>query len=85
MALTKKTPKERKLAARKAAIYMFFVNYFFICRNYILIFWISMSGIRIAGGLVIMKTGFSMMNPETGEETIQGRSSSRYGQGRCII
>lgn len=78
MALTKEdTEEERKLTARKATVYMFFVLITFLfAGTYILQFFgISMSGIRIAGGLVIMKAGFSMMNPETG-----GRKLSKEDQ-----
>ena len=69
MALTKEdNEEERKLTARKATVYIFFVLITILfAGTYILQFFgISMSGIRIAGGLVIMKAVFSMMNPETG-------------------
>ena len=78
MALTKEDTKlERKLTARKAAIYMFFVliTFLFVGTYILQFFGISMSGIRIAGGLVIMKTGLYMMNPETG-----GRKLSKEDQ-----
>ena len=47
---------------------MFFVLIIFLLAGtYILSFFgISLPGIRIAGGLVIMRAGFSMLNPETG-------------------
>lgn len=54
--------------ARKSSIYMFLVlATFLFLGTYILSFFgISLSGIMIAGGFVIMRAGFSMMNPETG-------------------
>lgn len=59
---------EKAKTARKASIYMFFVLIIFLLAGtYILSFFgISLPGIRIAGGLVIMRAGFSMLNPETG-------------------
>ena len=47
---------------------MFFVLIIFLLLgNYILSFFgISLPGIRIAGGLVIMRAGLLMLNPETG-------------------
>jgi multiple antibiotic resistance protein len=60
--------KEKSRTARKASIYMFFVLILFLLAGtYILSFFgISLPGIRIAGGLVIMRAGFSMLNPDTG-------------------
>jgi multiple antibiotic resistance protein len=62
------TNKEQAITARKASIYMFFVLIIFLLAGtYILSFFgISLPGIRIAGGLVIIRAGFSMLNPETG-------------------
>ena len=59
---------EKAQTARKASVYMFFVLItFLLVGSYILSFFgISLPGIRIAGGLVIVRAGFSMMNPETG-------------------
>ena len=63
--------------ARKSAIYMFLVlATFSIFRDFhSFIFGISLPGIMIAGGFVIMRAGFSMMNPETG-----GRKLSKKDQ-----
>lgn len=60
--------EEKMVTARKASIYMFFVLItFLLAGTYILSFFgISLPGIRIAGGLVIVRAGFSMLNPETG-------------------
>ena len=59
---------ERSGIARKASISMFFVLLtFLLAGTYILSFFgISLSGIKIAGGLVILRAGFSMLNPEKG-------------------
>lgn len=60
------TEVEMTRTARKASIYMFCVLIIFLLAGtYILSFFgISLSGIRIAGGLVIARAGFSMLNPE---------------------
>ncbi len=60
--------QEKARTARKASIYMFFVLItFLLVGTYILSFFgISLPGMRIAGGLVIVRAGFSMLNPETG-------------------
>lgn len=62
------TDEEKIWTARKAATYMFFVLItFLIAGTFILSFFgISLPGIRIAGGLVIVQAGFSMMNPSKG-------------------
>lgn len=62
------TDREKIQTARKASIYMFFVLLIFLLiGTYILSFFgISLPGIRIAGGLVIVRAGFSMLNPEKG-------------------
>lgn len=60
------TEAETAKTARKASIYMFCVLItFLLIGTYILSFFgISLPGIRIAGGIIIMRAGFSMMNPE---------------------
>ncbi len=60
------TEVEMTRTARKSSIYMFCVLIIFLLAGtYILSFFgISLSGIRIAGGLVIARAGFSMLNPE---------------------
>lgn len=62
------TLEEKMVTARKATMYMFTVLIvFLLAGTYILSFFgISLPGIRIAGGLVIVRAGFSMLNPETG-------------------
>jgi multiple antibiotic resistance protein len=59
---------ERVQTAKKASFYMFGVLLtFLLIGTYILSFFgISLSGIRIAGGLIIMRAAYSMLNPEKG-------------------
>ena len=61
-------PKDRTQTAKKATIYMFAVLIvFLLVGTYILNFFgISLPGIRIAGGLIIIRSGYSMLNPQTG-------------------
>ncbi len=62
------TDSEKARIARKASTYMFFVLItFLLIGTYILSFFgISLPGIQIAGGLVIVRAGFSMLNPQGG-------------------
>lgn len=59
--------RERVQTAKKASFYMFGVLItFLLIGTYILSFFgISLAGIRIAGGLIIMRAAYSMLNPET--------------------
>jgi len=61
------TEKERVHTANKAAIYMFCVLItFMLIGTFILSFFgISLAGIRIAGGLIIMRAAYGMLNPES--------------------
>lgn len=61
------TEKNIKRTATKTSIYMFaLLIIFLLIGTYILSFFgISLPGIRIAGGLIIMRAGFSMLNPES--------------------
>lgn len=58
--------RERIQTAQKASIYMFGVLItFLLIGTFILSFFgISLAGIRIAGGLIIMRAAYSMLNPE---------------------
>jgi multiple antibiotic resistance protein len=60
--------KERVQTAKKACIYMLGVLLtFLLVGTFILSFFgISLAGIRIAGGLIIMRAAYSMLNPERG-------------------
>jgi len=66
MLTAKDTVKERNQTARRASIYMFFVLIvFLLIGTYILSFFgISLAGVRIAGGIIIMRAAFSMLNPD---------------------
>ncbi|MFU8812987.1 MAG: MarC family NAAT transporter [Balneolaceae bacterium] len=59
------TDAERTKTAQKATIYMFCVLItFLLIGTYVLSFFgISLPGIRIAGGLIIMRAGYAMLNP----------------------
>lgn len=58
--------KQRARTANKASIYMFCVLIIFLLiGTYVLSFFgISLPGIRIAGGLIIMRAGYAMLNPD---------------------
>lgn len=60
------TEAERIRIAKKSSIYMFMVlTIFLFGGTYIMSFFgISLPGIRIAGGLIIMRAAVSMLNPE---------------------
>lgn len=66
------TDEEKIRTARKATTYMFFVLItFLLVGTYILSFFgISLPGIQIAGGLVILRAGFSMLNPSNTEQKL---------------
>jgi len=58
--------QERRTTAKWTCIYAFFVLIIFLFAGTVILhfFGISLAGIRIAGGLIIMRTAFSMLNPE---------------------
>lgn len=60
------TDAERTRIAKKSSFYMFMVlTIFLFGGTYIMSFFgISLPGIRIAGGLIIMRAAVSMLNPE---------------------
>lgn len=61
------TGTERANIAKKASFYMFAIlTIFLLAGTYIMSFFgISLPGIRIAGGLIIMRAAISMLNPES--------------------
>ncbi|MEX1012051.1 MAG: MarC family NAAT transporter [Balneolaceae bacterium] len=61
------TPGERSKTALWTTIYMMLILVtFLLVGTYILNFFgISLAGIRIAGGLIIMRAAYSMLNPNT--------------------
>lgn len=60
------TEEESITTARWTCIYMFMILIIFLFAGTAILsfFGISLSGIRIAGGLIIMRTAFSMLNPD---------------------
>lgn len=56
----------RRQQIRKASFYMFLIlAVFFIAGTYIVDFFaLSLEGMRIAGGIMLMQASFSMLNPE---------------------
>jgi len=62
------TEEHRRKMANKASMYAFFILIAFLYGGTYIInfFGLSLEGIRIAGGLMIMSWAFSLLNPETG-------------------
>lgn len=60
------TDEERIRTAKKASLYMFsLLIVFLLIGTYVLNFFgISLPGVRIAGGLIIMRSGYAMLNPQ---------------------
>lgn len=60
------TDAERIGIAKKASFYMFIILILFLLAGtYIMSFFgISLSGIRIAGGLIILRAAYAMLNPD---------------------
>lgn len=63
---------ERISVAKKSSFYMFLVLIIFLLGGtYIMSFFgISLSGIRIAGGLIILRAAYAMLNPDVTERKI---------------
>ncbi|MDZ7660407.1 MarC family NAAT transporter [Fodinibius sp.] len=73
LSLTEKNSDlERISVAKKSSLYMFLVLIIFLLAGtYIMSFFgISLSGIRIAGGLIILRAAYAMLNPEVTEHRI---------------
>lgn len=66
------TDHERAIIAQKSSFYMFLVLIVFLLMGtYIMSFFgISLSGIRIAGGLIILRAAYAMLNPDHSETKI---------------
>ncbi|MBN2731026.1 MAG: MarC family NAAT transporter [Balneolaceae bacterium] len=64
--------KERVVIAQKAAFFMFVIlTIFFLGGTYIMSFFgISLPGIRIAGGLIIMRAAYAMLTPGHGDRKL---------------
>lgn len=59
------TNEERTHIAQKATFYMFIIlSLFLLCGTYIISFFgISLPGIRVAGGLIILRSAWAMLTP----------------------
>jgi multiple antibiotic resistance protein len=70
------TESERTAIAQKASFYMFLIlAIFLLAGNYIMSFFgISLSGIRIAGGLIILRAAYAMLNPSETERKISAEA-----------
>jgi len=66
------TDTERIYVAKKSSFYMFLVLIIFLLiGTYIMSFFgISLPGIRIAGGLIILRAAYAMLNPDVSEKKI---------------
>lgn len=66
------TGSERAVIAQKSSFYMFLVLIIFLLAGtYIMSFFgISLPGIRIAGGLIILRAAYAMLNPDHSERKI---------------
>lgn len=66
------TDIERAAIAKKSAFFMFgILLIFLLLGTYIMSFFgISLSGIRIAGGLIILRAAYAMLNPDHSERKI---------------
>lgn len=66
------TERERISIAKKSSMYMFLVLILFLLAGtYIMSFFgISLPGIRIAGGLIILRAAYAMLNPTATERKI---------------
>lgn len=64
--------RERIGIAQKASVYMFIVLAVFLVAGTAIMsfFGISLSGIRIAGGLIILRAAYSMLNPDQSDRKI---------------
>lgn len=70
------TDTERIAVARKSSFYMFTILMtFLLAGTYIMSFFgISLSGIRIAGGLIILRAAYAMLNPDHSERKISAEA-----------
>lgn len=66
------TDNRRRIQAAKACVYMFFILALFLMAgtHIITFFGISIPGIQIAGGLMVMKWAYSLLNPAEGGRKI---------------
>lgn len=64
--------KERAAIAKKAAMYMFIILVIFLLAGTYIkkFFGISLEGIRVAGGLIILQSAFAMLKPDSKSQQI---------------
>jgi len=69
------TDQERVVVAKKASFFMFMIlTVFLLAGTYIMSFYgISLPGIRIAGGLIIMRAAYSMLTPGRNERKLSDK------------
>jgi multiple antibiotic resistance protein len=69
------TDKERATIAKKASFYMFLIlTIFLLAGTYIMSFYgISLPGVRIAGGLIIMRAAYAMQTPGRDERKLSDK------------
>jgi multiple antibiotic resistance protein len=69
------TDKERVAIAKKASFYMFLIlTMFLLAGTYIMSFYgISLPGVRIAGGLIIMRAAYAMLTPGRDERKLSDK------------
>ncbi len=65
-----RTRAERAGIAKKAAVYMFLILTLFLLAGSSIIsfFGISIPGIRVAGGLIILQSGWAMLSPDANDK-----------------
>lgn len=80
------TDSERAAIAKKSSFYMFGVLLIFLLAGtYIMSFFgISLSGIRIAGGLIILRAAYAMLNPDHSERKISEEAQEAAKQKEDI-
>lgn len=75
-----RTNQERAEIAKKASIYMFVIlTIFLLAGSYIISFFgISIPGIRVAGGLIILQAGWLMLSPKEHDQlSDKGQESAK--------
>lgn len=81
-AMTKQNSNEERIAiAKKATMYMVIILTIFLLAGTAIknFFGISLAGIRVAGGLIIMQSAWAMLKPDSDGQTIseKGRESAK--------
>jgi multiple antibiotic resistance protein len=87
LALTPKSSRmERNRQAFKASVFMVIIlTAFLFAGTYIINFFgITLEGIRIAGGLLIMRWGYSLLNPEEGGRKLSDKDEIEARQKHDI-